>query len=46
MFKESLDEPSILSELNTLFGELKNERLNGETFGDFTNRKYFNSKDN
>ncbi len=42
IYKESLDEPSILSELDALFGAYVSERQNGEQFGDFTNRKYFN----
>lgn len=42
IYKESLDEESILSELNALFGAYVSERQNGEQFGDFTNRKYFN----
>jgi len=42
MYKESLDEDGILKELNTVFGAYKAERKNGEKFGDFTFRKYFN----
>lgn len=42
IYKESLDEQSILSELNLLFAAYVSERQNGEQFGDFTNRKYFN----
>jgi sulfite reductase (NADPH) hemoprotein beta-component len=42
MYKESLDEPAILSELENLFATFSKERNEGETFGDFTNRKYFN----
>lgn len=42
LFKESLDEAAILAELNLLFAAFANERINGEEFGDFTNRKYFN----
>jgi sulfite reductase (NADPH) hemoprotein beta-component len=42
IFKESLDEESILAELDRLFAVYAIERINGETFGDFTNRKYFN----
>ena len=38
LYKESLDEAQILSELDQLFGQFKNERINGEGFGDFTNR--------
>jgi sulfite reductase (NADPH) hemoprotein beta-component len=40
IYKESLEESEILSELDSLFGEYKAERKNGETFGDFTHRKY------
>ncbi len=39
LYKESLDEPAILSELDTLFGEFKNDRHAGEPFGDFAVRK-------
>lgn len=42
IYKESLDEAAILQELDLLFAAFKNERNNGERFGDFTNRKYFN----
>jgi sulfite reductase (NADPH) hemoprotein beta-component len=42
IYKESLDEQSILSELDTLFAAFAKERNGGEKFGDFTNRKYFN----
>jgi sulfite reductase (NADPH) hemoprotein beta-component len=42
MYKESLDEHAILSELENLFATFSKERNEGETFGDFTNRKYFN----
>ena len=42
MYKESLDEQSILTELDNLFAAFAKERINGERFGDFTNRKYFN----
>lgn len=40
LFKESLDEASILSELDIVFGEFKKERNPGESFGDFSLRKY------
>ena len=43
IYKESLDEAAILSELDTLFGSYKKEQLAGETFGDFTHRKYIAS---
>ena len=42
IYKESLDEQSILSELDNLFAAFAKERNEGEKFGDFTNRKYFN----
>lgn len=42
LYRESLDEAGILSELDNLFGTFSKERTTGETFGDFTNRKYFN----
>jgi sulfite reductase (NADPH) hemoprotein beta-component len=42
MYKESLDEQAILSELDNLFATFSRERMEGEKFGDFTNRKYFN----
>jgi len=42
LYKESLDEASILSELDSLFGQFKADRINGESFGDFTFRTLFN----
>ncbi len=39
LYKESLDEPAILGELDTLFGEFKHGRHAGEPFGDFAVRK-------
>jgi len=42
LFKENLDENSILNELNQLFSDYKHGRDANETFGDFTNRNYFN----
>ncbi|HYF33549.1 MAG TPA: NADPH-dependent assimilatory sulfite reductase hemoprotein subunit [Chitinophagaceae bacterium] len=39
IFKEQLDEPAILQELDQLFSIYKQERINGETFGDFSVRK-------
>jgi len=42
IYKESLDEKAILAELDNLFATYSKERNEGETFGDFTNRKYFN----
>ncbi|MDQ2721039.1 MAG: assimilatory sulfite reductase (NADPH) hemoprotein subunit [Bacteroidota bacterium] len=41
LYKESLDETSILTELDELFGVFKNERISNECFGDFTFRKLF-----
>lgn len=38
LYKESLDETEILSELDVLFGDFKKERKNNESFGDYTNR--------
>src|SRR5215210_4506157 len=35
LYKESLNEDQILAELDTLFATYKNERVDGETFGDF-----------
>ena len=42
IYKESLDEESILTELDSIFATFVKERNEGEQFGDFTNRKYFN----
>ena len=39
-YKDSLDETQILSTLDELFGTYVAERHKGETFGDFTYRKY------
>mgnify|MGYP003286313786 CR=1 FL=1 len=39
IYKESLDEPAILSELDQLFNTYRQERVDGETFGDFSMRK-------
>lgn len=41
IYKESLDEASILEELDGLFEKFKNERIKNETFGDFSLRKEF-----
>lgn len=38
-YKESVDEQTILSELDNLFGIYKSDRVSGETFGDFALRK-------
>ena len=46
LYKESLDEAGILTELDGLFATFSSERKKGETFGDFTYRKYFNGKAN
>lgn len=40
LYKESLDEKSILSELDMLFLTYKTDRLVGESFGDFGLRQY------
>ena len=42
LYKESLNEAEILSELDFWFKEFVKERQKGETFGDFTNRKIGN----
>lgn len=42
LFKESLDEASILTELDLLLSDYKTKRNAKETFGDFTYRNYFN----
>ncbi len=39
IYKESLEEPQILAELDGLFASFKNERNVNESFGDFTIRK-------
>jgi sulfite reductase (NADPH) hemoprotein beta-component len=39
IFKENLDEESILFELNGWLGRYKSERKTGETFGDFALRE-------
>lgn len=41
VYKEKLDESQILAEADLLFGIYTNERNPGETFGDFTHRKFF-----
>ena len=38
-YKDSLDEEGILTELNGLFEKFSNEKMDGEGFGDFVNRK-------
>ncbi len=42
IYKENLDEESILETLDELFSEFKVERKNGEGFGDYSYRKLFN----
>lgn len=42
VYKETLDEPAILAELDRLFSDFKNERNTNEKFGDYSLRKYFN----
>lgn len=42
LYKESLEEEAILSELDNLFAQYANERVDGETFGDYTNRAIVN----
>jgi len=44
IFKENLDEAAILNELDKLFLDYKTNRKEQETFGDFTDRKYFGLK--
>lgn len=39
IYRENLDEAAILGELDNLFSVFKNERINGEKFGDFSVRK-------
>jgi len=39
IYKENLDEEAILFELNNLFSHFKKEKIESETFGDFTIRK-------
>ncbi len=46
IFKESLDENGILTELNELFGAYKSERSANEKFGDYAYRKFFNGQSN
>jgi sulfite reductase (NADPH) hemoprotein beta-component len=43
-YKEGLNEEEILNELDNLFGSFSNERLRGESFGDFFIRKYPSAK--
>jgi len=39
-YKDSLDEAAILRELDFLFGEFKDKRKSGESFGDFSDRLF------
>jgi len=39
LYKESLDEDGILTELDYLFNRYAKERIDGETFGDFAHRE-------
>jgi sulfite reductase (NADPH) hemoprotein beta-component len=41
IYRENLDEKEILSELDGVFAIFKQERKNGERFGDYTYRKFF-----
>ena len=43
IYRENLDEATILNELDGLFGTFKNERTTGEKFGDFAHRKWMNN---
>ncbi|WP_018617155.1 NADPH-dependent assimilatory sulfite reductase hemoprotein subunit [Segetibacter koreensis] len=43
LYKESLNEDEILTELDYLFGTYRSERKDGETFGDFAHKKWLNS---
>ncbi len=42
IYKENLDETTILQELDGLFRDFKNERKKNESFGDYSFRKTFN----
>lgn len=41
LYKESLNETEILAELDILFADFKAQRINNESFGDYTFRKLF-----
>ncbi len=43
-YKDSLAEPQILATLDELLGVFVKERQSGETFGDFSNRKWINKR--
>ena len=44
-YKDNLDEDAILAELDFLFQTFKKERKSGETFGDFSHRKWSNTSE-
>ena len=46
LYKESLNEQQILTELDGLFGAFTNERIANESFGDYTWRKQFVGAEN
>ena len=41
VYKKQLTETEILTELDGLFDQYTKERIQHETFGDFTHRKFF-----
>ncbi len=41
LYKESLNEAELLAELDSLFADFKKERMNNESFGDYTHRTRF-----
>ena len=43
LYKESLNEAEILLELDGLFSDFKDQRVNNESFGDYTHRAKFES---
>jgi len=43
-FRDNLDEQEILAVLNEVFSDYSQNRLNGETLGDFAWRKYFEQR--
>jgi sulfite reductase (NADPH) hemoprotein beta-component len=43
LYKESLNESQILSELDGMFNEFRQSRKEGETFGDFAYTRYVNA---
>lgn len=45
LYKENLDEPAILQELDGLLGIYSKEKINGEYFGDFSLRKEWVTND-